>query len=194
MPKKLNLEGENFGKWLVKAYLGSSSWRCVCECGEERSIKTCDLRSGSSKSCGCTYAGTCLSFKKLHGGTGTPEYRSWKHMKERCNNPNDKRFEHYGGRGISVCDRWLNDFSAFLEDMGKRPSPAHSIERVDVNGNYEPSNCVWASTKEQARNTQRTSFVQYNGERHKLVDLADTLGIKANTLHKRVRRGQMEAA
>lgn len=126
--------------------------------------------------------------KTVHGGKGTAEYRIWKHMRARCSNPHDKRFNDYGGRGIKVCARW-DDFELFRKDMGPRPSPAYSIERLDVNGDYEPGNCVWATMKEQARNKRSTSYIIIDGEKRKLMDVAEELGMKPGTLHKRAQRG-----
>ena len=185
MGARLNLVGNRFGIWTVMAYIGGSVWTCQCDCGNVRGIKTCDLRSGSSKSCGCVHAGTARGFRLLHGGKGTPEYRTWKHMRERCSSPSCEDYKNYGGRGISICRQW-DDFTVFLLDMGPRPGRGYSIERLDVNGNYEPSNCVWATTTEQARNKRTTTYIGTE----KLVEIAEARGEKPNTLHRRRYRGQ----
>jgi hypothetical protein len=114
-----------------------------------------------------------------------PEYRVWSSMKSRCLNPRDTRFDRYGGRGISVCARWLS-FDCFLADMGPRPSMSHSIERVDIDGNYEPSNCKWATPVEQARNTRRTARWTFRGETRSAKEWSEILGIPYQTLMTRV--------
>lgn len=109
-------------------------------------------------------------------------------MRGRCNDPRDKRFANYGGRGIKVCERW-DDFASFLQDVGSRPSPQHSIERKDVNGDYEPGNVKWATVTEQARNKTTTLYIEVGGQIGTVADLAETLGVKYNTLLMRAKRG-----
>lgn len=126
------------------------SWICVCDCGKQLEVRTQDLRYGSTKSCGCYNLSIASARATKHGGVRTPTYKSWSAMLKRCRDVSDLR---YGGRGITVCERWYS-FSNFLADMGERPRGT-SIDRIDVNGNYEPSNCRWATAKEQGRNTRR---------------------------------------
>lgn len=102
--------------------------------------------------------------REKHGMSGTPEYWAWRDMKKRCLNPHSHEFINYGGRGIRVCDRWLNSFAAFLVDVGRRPSPKHSIDRIENDGNYEPGNCRWATVREQLANRRTTSWVTFRGE------------------------------
>lgn len=123
-----------------------------------------------------------------HGGYGTPEYRIWRGLRERCLNSRSKHFARYGGRGIRVCDRW-NDFAAFLADMGKKPSPTHSIDREDVNGHYEPGNCRWATPTQQANNRRNTVHVEANGETRPAAEAARAYGLNFATLKARLRRG-----
>jgi hypothetical protein len=119
---------------------------------------------------------------------GSPEYGIWESMLRRCLNPKHKAFKDYGGRGITVCDRW-RDFSAFYADIGPRPSPRHSLERKDGNGNYEPTNCRWATKREQQRNTRRNVRLTFRGETRCLAEWADIMGLKRELVRGRIRLG-----
>jgi len=125
-----------------------------------------------------------------HGGTYTPEYRSWQMMKSRCRNPNNASYKNYGGRGIKICKRWINSFENFLKDMGPRPSAQHTLDRKNNDGNYTPKNCQWATKKEQVANRRPTSFssrmITYKGETLTIVAWAHRVGIKGGTLHARL--------
>lgn len=121
-----------------------------------------------------------------HGGrTRSPTYDTWAGMIDRCVNPNNKRFARYGGRGITVCERWRNSFSAFLQDMGERPE-GKSIDRINNDGNYEPGNCRWATRKEQQNNLHNNLVIEFNGVRRTIHEWADVTGIKTNTLRRRL--------
>ena len=120
-------------------------------------------------------------------GKYSSEYSIWSNIRARCNNPNNPNFERYGARGISVCDRWMVDFLNFLEDMGRRPSLNHSIERVDNDGNYTPDNCKWATRKEQARNRRSSRFITFADKTQTLAAWAEEIGIPMNTLHLRLK-------
>ena len=152
--KGIDLSGKDIGFWKVLhlTHTGKKRlWSCQCVCGAIRDIQASNLLSGSSKSCGCKRPRNIthgLSKKK------SPEYLAWKNARSRCNNSNRKDYIDYGGRGITVCERW-NDFEKFLEDMGKRPSSQHSLDRREVNGNYEPDNCRWATKQEQVLNRRK---------------------------------------
>lgn len=153
MPKKLNLAGSRFGRLVVIGEAGRTSgghitWNCVCDCGSRSVVAGKQLRSGHTKSCGCYRFDACVT----HGMKGTKTYGAWVDMLQRCTNQRNRNYRNYGARGIFVCDRWRS-FVSFLEDMGEAPK-GRSIDRIDVNGNYEPGNCRWATAAEQALNKQ----------------------------------------
>lgn len=124
-----------------------------------------------------------------HGGRHTSEYKIWERMLHRCKNPNNERYARYGGRGIKVCERWQESFANFLADMGPRPSPKHTVDRIDNDGHYEPSNCRWATQMEQTRNSSRTKDLTLNGETMCMTAWAQRLGITQHTLNGRLKRG-----
>jgi len=154
---------------------------CLCECGNWKSVAACELKSEKTKSCGCYDAHRKKTQTIKHGYNRTPTYTCWRNMLARCGNPNDARYGSYGGRGITVCDRW-REFKNFLADMGEKPGGL-TIERKDVNGNYEPGNSVWATQSEQDNNKRQTIFVVVNGERMSAKQAAARLG----ALYERVR-------
>lgn len=129
--------------------------KCVCDCGEETVVRSDKLKSGHTKSCGCLQrerTRDALSKTKTHGMTNSNEYYVWCGMKSRCFNENNKSYKNYGGRGITVCDRWRDSFENFYKDMGPRPSSTHQIDRINNDGNYEPDNCKWRTPSENCLN------------------------------------------
>lgn len=168
-----DISGLRFGQLVV---LGIASrkpvkWACSCDCGGRSDVRTGELTSGKTNSCGCLRHRRDPDGKKLH-----PLYGIWCGIKSRCENPNRKQFTRYGGAGINVCPRWRSDFWAFVADMGDRPSPDHSIDRIDNEGDYEPGNCRWATHIEQANNRRRTRMVVYRGHEMPLTDAVREAG------------------
>lgn len=174
-----DLVGQKFGKVSVLSFSHIQKhayWNCICECGNTFIACGSYLRMGSTNSCGCIKVGC----KGTHGQSGknrTKEYIAWGNIIERCYNPNNTHFGIYGGRGIIVCESWKNSYETFLSDMGIAPSKKHTIERIEVNGNYEPGNCKWATQKEQCNNKRNNVKVKYNHEELPLQVWCDKLKI-----------------
>lgn len=168
--------------------------RVKCECGTEKDVRAISLKSGITRTCGCGIAEKAKSIAaehcKTHGLSNTPIYRVYRTMLSRCYNPNVERYPIYGARGIRVCDRWRGDggFENFMSDMGPRPD-GYSIERRNSDGAYEPSNCRWANAKEQANNTARNRRIEWQGRNQTLAQWSEEIGIKAITIHMRIKAG-----
>lgn len=160
---------------------------CRCDCGREFVALTHNLKIGDCKSCGCLKLELGVGVL-THGKCNTLEFKSWCSMKARCYIPSVTQYGDYGGRGITVCDRWLESFENFLEDMGTRPTPKHTVERVNNDGNYEPGNCVWATKKEQMQNTRRSRKLTLNGETLTLSAWSERTGISRLTISSRVNK------
>lgn len=189
-----DLLGQRFGMLTVSARAansksGKARWTCLCDCGGTTTAHGTDLSHGHTTSCGCHRLDVMTKLLTTHGGTGRPEYSHWCSIKDRCYNPKNPKFGRYGGRGILMCDEWRGDFAAFFADMGPRPSPTHSVDRIDNNKGYEPGNCRWATPTQQARNTRRTRYVAADGIIGKLPEVAERLNISPGTLKARAKRG-----
>jgi hypothetical protein len=163
-------------------------WLCKCDCGKEKTIASSCLKAGTTKSCGCFRSEYMARSKLLHGLSKTTEYRSWVEMIKRCTDRKNHAYSDYGGRGITVCERWLK-IENFLTDMGKKPESHYSIERIDNNGVYEPSNCKWATPKEQSCNRRSNIYLTHNGEELTISQWESKLGFNKDVVRKRLRRG-----
>ncbi len=153
-----DVSGQRFGLLTVSHFLrrenGSSYYRCVCDCGEKKTVSRCSLSNGRVRSCGCLRRKIAREVHLTHGGTYTKEYVIWSGMKKRCFNPRSPAFKYYGSRGITMCDEWRGSFERFYLDMGPKPN-GKSIDRIDNDGNYEPGNCRWATTSQQNANRRK---------------------------------------
>lgn len=191
MAKIKDISGQRFGRLRaididhIVPRLGAM-WRCHCDCGAQVFVLSGNLASGNSRSCGCLK----LDVHTKHGRSNSRLYHVWEGMIQRCTNPHFSQFADYGGRGITVCERW-RDFAAFLADMGE-PEAKLSIERRDNDAGYSPDNCYWA-TRAQQRANQRVrkdaTYIDVEGKRVRLSDMARERGIRHNTLHARIKRG-----
>lgn len=162
MGKIKNEVGNRYGRYTVISLGdrkgGKVMWNCICDCGTEKSVRGTELRYGRTVSCGCYNLEKSKKQRTKHG-CNHPLYYTHANMIQRCTNTENPEYKNYGARGISVCDRWINSFDDFVEDMGEKPSKNHSIDRVDNNGNYEPLNCKWSTREEQNRNMRGTSSI-----------------------------------
>lgn len=210
MDKRIkDLCGRQFNRLIVVSYHGKlvrgsqtrTFWNCICQCGNIKKVWAYDLVTGKNGSCGCLEWENLQRIQKeriTHGksrGETLKMYNIWKSIVSRCTNPEDRAYPNYGGRGISVCEKWKNSIDLFIEDMGDRPSLKHSIDRIDNNGNYEPSNCRWATQKEQMRNTRSNVCLEYKGEIKCVSEWAEELGVNQRSLRNRIKRwGDIEKA
>lgn len=168
MPKKLDITGERYGKLVALRFSGKDGratlWEFECDCGNNSIKRLADVRHGKIKSCGCLHQETLIKRNTKHGKTGTRTYGIWKDMRRRCLSPTRPRFKDYGARGIKICQRWLDSYDNFLEDMGEAPQN-YTLERIDNDGDYSPNNCKWATYLEQCHNqrARKTNTSGYRG-------------------------------
>jgi hypothetical protein len=197
MPQSIDITGQRFGRLTAirMTAMASSKLKCGqrwlfrCDCGNEIEIKKASVTSGHTQSCGCLQAQSAqqagkrnATHRHLVGGKRSPEYASWRDMHTRCENPNHNSCERYGGRGITICERW-NSFENFLADMGPKPSPKHQIDRIDNDGNYEPSNCQWATRTEQANNRCSNRLLTVDGRTQTFAQWEREANIPSARLH-----------
>ena len=189
------LAGQRFGRLetLERVSINGKNgyWKCICDCGAETIVLTNNLISGKTRSCGCLFKEVIRNgAHTTHGKSGSREQTAYNHMRERCLDPFDKAYHRYGGRGITICDRWLGKEGIvnFLEDMGDCP-PKFELERINNNGNYEPGNCRWASHDEQCRNRRPNIFITMFGKRLCLKDMCNLIGSDYKRVHYRYKKG-----
>lgn len=190
---RANLVGQRFDKLVVVEYSGSTAaqkaqWLCRCDCGGETVVTTGNLKRPGTHTCGCSHK-AIGGYNLSHGMTNTREFNTWRGMLKRCYQPSDISYPRYGGRGISVCDRWRESFSAFFIDMGSPPSATHSLDRINSDGNYEPTNCQWADRKEQARNRRSNRMLTLNGRTQTVAAWAEETNLTSHTISRRLKAG-----
>ncbi len=174
---------------------GQSLLRVRCECGTEKTVTAANVRAGKTTSCGCLTRERAVVALTTHGqataGAATPEYKTWCKMISRCTNPSTKDAPRYGGRGITVCDRWRHDFAAFFADMGPKPGPGYSIDRFpNSNGNYEPGNCRWATAKQQSLNRGNFNhMIDFEGRQMTVSEACELAGLSVDAVLERLKAG-----
>lgn len=195
MPAPIDIHGQTFGflRVLGKAenYGPYTQWSVVCICGRVFTTQTRFLRNNNVASCGCksNELRVMNNCNTSHRSSNTPTYKVWQMMKSRCTNPNYTHYSYYGGRGITVCDRWMNSFENFIADMGDRPD-GYTIDRIDSNGHYTPTNCRWATRQQQVDNRQNNVYYVHNDCRYSLNQIAEMYGTTRALLYGHMYRGK----
>ncbi len=189
-----DISGRRFGRLSVTRQAGVGKfgkrlWLCLCDCGKQTTIATGALTTGNTTSCGCWKLEVTGDAHRTHGQSRTAEYRIWCLMRSRCGDETNEDYPGYGGRGIKVCSEWQGSYERFIADVGKRPRPGMSINRIDNDGNYEPGNVCWSTQKEQCRNKRSNHMLTHNGETMCLSAWAERGGIDQRLLWKRIKRG-----
>ncbi|MGW3813444.1 hypothetical protein [Streptomyces sp. NPDC005046] len=198
MSKKIDMTGRVYERLTVIAAAGKTKhgqymWRCRCECGDETTVPGGDLRTGHTTSCGCAQRGKISAARRVHGQTDMPLHVRWKNMIQRTSDPNSSSYAHYGGRGITVCERWREangqGFLNFAADMGPTFQLELTLERIDVDGPYSPENCRWATPTEQARNRRSNCLLTFQGQTRPLAEWAELLGLRGRAIWWRIHQG-----
>ena len=190
--RRLDLMGQRFGRLVC---LGPSPrpsrnrfWFFRCDCGQETEVRGDAARRGNTQSCGCLAVETATRLLTTHGHSKRAEYQCWVGMVRRCTDPNARSYPRYGGRGVRLCDRWRESFEHFLDDVGPRPSPLHTLDRESAGANYEPGKVVWSTSSKQARNKRNSVVVTWRGRPMPLIEACELEGRDYNTVRQRVRR------
>lgn len=201
--------GQRFGRWTVSEGIEvrklkrpdgrtrtSVYVKCFCDCGQEKMVSAENLKNAATKSCGCLRdenSSNMCKAKMRHGESDgsscTTEYRSWTGMKARCLNSCDKDYHRYGGRGVLVDARWIDSYETFLADMGRKPGPKYSIDRIDFNGPYSAENCRWADSKQQNNNRRSTILLDFSGDKRTIAELSVVAGIGHDAMYQRIKAG-----
>lgn len=197
--RKIDFDGLRFSRLLVigegiphvsKSGRTDRKIICLCDCGKTTEVRACHLRSGHTVSCGCV-GDSNGGRNKTHCMSASPEFSTYNNMIARCTRPSLKAYKNYGGRGINVCQDWLGDggFQRFFDHVGPKPSPAHTLDRIDTNGNYEPGNVRWATRLEQIETRRMAVYVTFLGERHFLMNLCERFSVRYQTAYRMMKRG-----
>lgn len=189
--RRTKWEGRKFSNLTIESVIRDSHGVvtrciCICGCGNKTNVAVAHLYYGHTKSCGCLKAS--FDGRPTHGLSKSPEYYTWNQMIQRCTNPKTESFPLYGGRGITVCDEWRT-FERFYADMGPRPSPKHSIDRIDSDGPYAPNNCRWVLGKVQHRNRRNNRILKVGGVSCPVAEWAERTGIPASAIYGRIHIG-----
>ncbi len=183
-----DVSGQKFGRLTALEHIADRKWKCRCDCGKEVIVSKVHLGNGHTKSCGCLSKEVTSKRSKnaaIHGMCNSSEYQSWQSMLERCYNERNHNFPKYGGAGITVCDHWKTSFVNFLADMGLKPTPKHTIDRIDGKSGYCPENCRWATPLEQANNRQNNRRFCFLGITHSIREWSEITGISYSILWNR---------
>ena len=187
--RAVDLVGRRFGRLTIIAIDGhigrERAWLCRCDCGMSSRVTGGSLTTGNTSSCGCLR----LERVTRHGLSASPEYFIWKAARNRCHNRRAQGYQNYGARGITMCEAWRTSFSAFYSDIGARPSPAHSLDRINNDGPYAPDNCRWATQREQHRNTRASRRLSAFGQTAIITAWSEMRGIRAGAIRDRLNRG-----
>lgn len=197
MSRVIDLTGMRFGRLTVLERQGSNNrgqalWGCVCDCGNEVVVESWSLRGGNTQSCGCLWKERVRETIQTHGMSRTSIYHTWESIRKRCGSKKHKNFKDYGGRGISVCSEWIDDFQSFYDYVSQLPhfgEPGRELDRIDNDKNYEPGNVRWSTRKEQCNNRRSNLLVTYNGKTQTVTQWAEEVGIPYHTIRERLMRG-----
>lgn len=193
-PRRIDLTGQQFGRLTVLHEDGQTTkneirWACRCECGGSKTVRAGHLKHGTVTSCGCYRREWAVARMTTHGRSQTQAHRAWLNMRDRCLNPRAKSWPDYGGRGITICDRWRESFENFYADMGD-PPPGTSIDRIDNERGYEPGNCRWTTMDVQGKNRRRVVRIEFDGRNQTLKEWGTELGLSWVAIRERYRRGE----
>jgi hypothetical protein len=191
-PRLIDMRDRRYGRLTVlyrSAAPGKARWHCVCDCGGRTVALGEGLRSGNTRSCGCLRRDVAGRHLVTHGLSKRPEYSVWHAMKRRCYEPGYKAFHHYGGRGITVCDRWRDDFAAFFSDVGPRPTERHELDRINNDGHYEPGNVRWATKTQNNSNQRDNHLLTLHGETKTISEWRRFTGLSFTAIYGRLKRG-----
>lgn len=193
MGTKYHIIGKKFNRLKVLKFSHRRKkiayFECICDCGNTVTTRGSSLVNGHTKSCGCFSKDAKSRRFKKHGYSNTKEYKAWNAIIKRCTDSQNRAYENYGGRGIKVCKRWCDSFENFLEDMGKAPTPKHTIDRIDNDGDYTPDNCRWATMKQQMNNKRSNVNITWNGETKTATQWARKMNMPRSTFFNRLNNG-----